>query len=382
MAGFFQQVLKGAAEGFFNDAYLRDFRHASKTFTTDGFSNAPKFKWLFHVYFDINTTLMNSDAFPDAKLPGLLVKNITLPKYNMAVAEMNQYNRKRYVQTKINYDPVSITFHDDNAGSIKKMWYNYYSYYYNDTTSANLPVNVLRNSIYMDDVSDNQNWGYMGEPSSSTGAAAIGNPKANFFNSIKIFGFNQHNFSCYTLVNPIIDRFEHDTYDYYQTNGIMENRMTVRYETVTYQEGAINGQKPGEQVLGFGSDEYYDKLLSPISKPGGNRSILGQGGLVDAGEGILKDLSEVPPNILGAVTKGLNAGRTVKAMGGVNGVLTATKAALVAGATAAAGGIAASATRSVIANFPSKGSGSSGASQVSGNQNVPSTQAPPLPPNP
>ena len=107
----------------------------------------------------------------------------------------------------------------------------------------------------MDEISDNQNWGYMGEPSSSTGAAAIGNPKVNFFNSIRIFGFNQHNFSCYTLVNPIIERFEHDTYDYYQTNATMENRMTVRYETVTYQEDALNGQNPGEKDLGFGSAE-------------------------------------------------------------------------------------------------------------------------------
>ena len=124
MAGFFQQVLKGAAEGFFNDAYVRDFRHASKTFITDGFANAPKFKYLFHVYFDINESLINSDAFPDPKIPGLLVKNITLPKFSLTVAEMNQYNRKRYVQTKLAYDPVSITFHDDNAGAIKKLWYN------------------------------------------------------------------------------------------------------------------------------------------------------------------------------------------------------------------------------------------------------------------
>jgi len=377
MAGFFQQVLKGAAEGFFNDAYLRDFRHASKTFTTDGFSNAPKFKWLFHVYFDINASFMNDAAFPDPKLPGLLVKNITLPKYNMTLVEMNQYNRKRFVQTKINYDPVNITFHDDNAGAIKKLWYNYYSYYYNDTNSATkTPTNTLSNNTYSGDISGDQNWGYMGEPSTSTGAAAISTPKARFFNSIKIFGFNQHNFSCYTLINPIIDRFEHDTYDYYQTNGVMENRMTIRYETVTYEEGAINGQNPGEKVTGFGSEEYYDRLLSPISQPGGNRNIMGQGGLVDAGSGILEDLGS--GNILGAVTKGLNARRTVKEMGGTKNVLTAAKSELVAGATAAAASAVGSATRGIIASFPSQGSGSSGASQNSASQNVANTQAPPI----
>ena len=49
---------------------------------------------------------------------------------------MNQYNRKRIVQTKIKYDPVEINFHDDNRNLITSLWYDYYTYYYND---ANKP---------------------------------------------------------------------------------------------------------------------------------------------------------------------------------------------------------------------------------------------------
>ena len=376
MAGFFQQVLKGAAEGFFNDAYLRDFKHASKTFVTDGFANAPKFKYLFHVYFDINTTLINSDIFPDPIIPGLLVKNITLPKFSLQVAEMNQYNRKRYVQTKINYDPVSITFHDDNAGAIKKVWYNYYSYYYNDTTTAtqNKSAGRVKNT-YSDGMMPNEiSWGYSGEPTSSDSAVAIGDPKPQFFNSIKIFGFNQHNFSCYTLVNPIIEKFDHDTYDYYQPTGTMENRMTVRYETVMYEEGAINGQKPDAIVTGFGSEQYYDRTLSPISKPGGTRSIMGQGGLVDGGLGILNSLGQTPPNILGAIGTGLNMGRTVKKMGGVNGVLKAAKNEVVNGAIAAASNPA---IGRAAFNFAAQGVSTLSSGMSAGSNNVRNVNAPP-----
>ena len=375
MAGFFQQALQGAAEGFFNDAYLRDFRHASKTFTTDGFSNAPKFKYLFHVYFDINQSLVNTNVFPDQKLMGLLVKNITLPKFSMTVAEMNQYNRKRYIQTKIGYDPVSITFHDDNGGAIKKIWYNYYSYYYNDTTSAkNQQSNMGIKNTYTDNISADQNWGYNGEPTTSPSAQALGQAKPQFFKSIRIFGFNQHSFSAYTLINPIIERFEHDTYDYYQPTGTMENKMTLRYETVTYEEGALNGQSPDTIVTGFGSDQYYDRLLSPISKPGSNRSILGQGGLVDAGEGIISDLSQDPPNLLGAAVKGLNIAKTWK---NPAAILTAAKAAVVSGALNAAGNP--SNYRSLF-NQPSYGSSANGAgSQRNAGQNVANTQEPPNP---
>jgi len=341
MAGFFQQVLQGAAEGFFNDAYVRDFRHASKTFTTNGFANAPKFKWLFHVYFDINTDVVKYPTLDKAN-HGLLVKNIQLPKFNVTVSEMNQYNRKRNIQTKHSYDPVLVTFHDDNDGLIKKMWYDYYSYYYGDVTAATNKTS--QRNIYSRDISGDQVWGYINEPSAAD--VTKGQAKPQFFNSIKIFGFNQHNFSAYTLNNPIIERFEHDGYDYYQTNSTMENRMTIRYESVGYEEGAINGQKPGDLVTGFGNDGVYDKLLSPISKPGGNKTIMGQGGLFDAGSGILEDLSS--GNFLNAAAKGLNVAKTWK---NPSAILTAAKSELVSGAISAAGQAGAMAGSAANAKF-------------------------------
>jgi hypothetical protein len=320
MAGFFQEFLKGASDGFFGSEYLRDYQHAAKIFRTNAYGNSPKFKWLFHVYFDINTTLVsqNPAVFPAPQIPGLLVKNINLPKFNITLAEMNQYNRKRYVQTKINYDPISIAFHDDNNSSIRQMWYNYYSYYYNDPTQpraasgdqiggliAGLGVDAAAqlniSNTYSPDICQQQDWGYRGDPSNTSTSRALGITKAPFFKSIKIYGFNQHSFALYELINPIIERFEHDTYDYYQTSGTMENRMTLRYESVRYSQGALNGQNPSAAVQGFGLPANYDQTLSPIAKPGSNRSILGEGGLADAGVGFIQDLQN--GYILGAIQK-------------------------------------------------------------------------------
>jgi hypothetical protein len=45
---------------------------------------------------------------------------------------LNQYNRKRIVQKKIEYQPVQIEFHDDGGDLIRTLWYNYFSYYYKD----------------------------------------------------------------------------------------------------------------------------------------------------------------------------------------------------------------------------------------------------------
>ena len=45
---------------FLSDVYLRDYTHAAKTFLPNVQSNAPKVKFLFHTYFNINSAIMDS----------------------------------------------------------------------------------------------------------------------------------------------------------------------------------------------------------------------------------------------------------------------------------------------------------------------------------
>ena len=120
-------------QGFTNVDSLRDYRHASKTFTTNAFELKPRFKFLFHVSFTLNykelPTLASSMGMDQLSNISLTVKTVDLPKYTITNETLNQYNRKRVIQTKINYDPVTIVFHDDSGDNVRNMWYNYYSYY-------------------------------------------------------------------------------------------------------------------------------------------------------------------------------------------------------------------------------------------------------------
>lgn len=183
---------------------------------------------------------------------------------------MNQYNRKRYVQTKITYDPVKIVFHDDNDNQIRHLWHTYYSYYYSDpsqpytanstrynpTTDQQASALLNKNNTYNPTV-ENVSWGYNGDlnkANSATGSNFIN--RIPFFKSIKIYGFNQHNFALYVLQNPIIESFQHDNYNYYQTRDIMENSMQIKYESVKYYDGALNGRNPESIVHGFGDLRY------------------------------------------------------------------------------------------------------------------------------
>ena len=93
--------------------------------------------------------------------------------------------------------------------------------------------------------------------------------------------------------------------------------MSIDYETVKYFKGAMNGKNPSNKVPGFGLDQHFDLTVSPIARPGSQATILGQGGLVDGGEGILNDLTpdaDGNRNILGAIQKAGVTYNTLKNM--------------------------------------------------------------------
>jgi hypothetical protein len=290
----------------FGSTILRDFTHASKIFRPDGYALAPKFKFLFHTFFDINPAVYARNIGTGDNF-GVLVKSIKLPSFNIKTHDLNQYNRKRIVQTKINYDPINITFHDDSFNIVTKMWDAYYSYYYKDSTNlrvfkgatgaevepsqpgggaANQNYNVR--NIYDSDLTGNNNWGYIGESFADSSQQV----KQPFFRNITVFGFNTHNFTAYTLINPMITKFDHDTYAYAEGSGTMELKMDIAYETVVYNEGGMDGRTPDNIVQGFGLDAFYDRRLSPITPAGNNGQISGPGGYEDAKGGFIKSLKD------------------------------------------------------------------------------------------
>jgi len=326
-------------QGFFGASGLRDYSHASKTFRTNGYELSPRNKFLFHVFFNINTgqipALQSAFGTEDIASVGLMVKTAQLPSYTIDVDTLNQYNRKRLVQTKINYNPIQIVFNDDQGDLIRNLWYNYYSYYYKDPSQKYQGNPVLNGTIgnlaslangfgyNTRDTYENSrqvnDWGYIGEGyTDSSSFSPSGSGKPPFFRDIKIYGLSQKRFAEYTLINPMITEWAHDTYDYAQGGGTMVNTVTLRYETVKYYSGAIGGEQPSATVAGFADPAHYDTTRSPIARPGSTATVFGQGGLVDAGIGVLEDLEALSQgrgglqNVIGAVQKAGTAYNTFK----------------------------------------------------------------------
>jgi len=328
-------------QGFFTPDGLKDYAHAAKTFRTNGYELSPRTKFLFHVFFNINTgqipSLQNVFGNGDVASVGLMVKTAQLPTYTVSIDTMNQYNRKRLVQSKIQYNPVQIVFNDDQGDLIRNMWYNYFSYYYKDpsqkyqgnpTTNGTIgALQTLQNGFgyntrdtYSGDRQVND-WGYIGE-SYNDGTRNIGagkdGGKPPFFRDITIYGLSQKKYASYTLINPLIKDWQHDTYDYSQGNGIMTNTMTIEYETVKYGQGVVGGATPSNTVVGFGDPAHYDTVKSALARPGATATVFGQGGLIDAIEGTFDDLALLASgkggvqNVLGAIQQAGTANQTFK----------------------------------------------------------------------
>lgn len=327
MSSFGQDFLKGFTEV----QNLRDYTHASRVFRTNAYELKPRFKFLFHTSFTINVeeipALKGVFDFDQINSLSLAVKTVDLPKYNIQNETLNQYNRKRVVQTRLDYDPITITFHDDSGDNIRRLWYYYYSYYFKDPAQQYLSPNNQNGSmgalatrqagfgynardIYNDErVGQMNDWGYVGEAWNDGLIQNNASGKPPFFRDIRIYGMDQHKYAQYVLINPIITNWSHDQYDYAQGNGMMQNSMTVKFETVKYYNGAIGKNRPDVNVQGFADPAHYDTRLSPIARAGSNATIFGQGGLLETGEGILEDLES--GSLLGLIGAAQKAGTAV-----------------------------------------------------------------------
>lgn len=322
----FRNFIKDVGEAALSTDYLRDYKHASRTFVADNQALAPRLKFLYHVDFELNPAVPAiRQLYPraDQTRIGLLVKTCQLPSFEIQTEELRQYNRTRYIQTGIKYGPVQITLHDDGSDIIRNLWRQYYTYNFGDTLNSSADGR----NIYANEIGE-RSWGFSGDPFGSQAAITPG-VKLPFFSAITVYGLNQKSNIAYRLINPVIKSWSHDTYDYSDDAGTMEHQITVEYEYVKYIGGKPNG---GEGAVGsFADPSVYDTAPSPLGQAGSTTSIFGPGGLVNSGEQIFDDISE--GNFLGAGLKAFRLGKNLKgknikdalkseAVAGINKALT------------------------------------------------------------
>ena len=289
--------LKGFQDGL---PGMKDYQHASRLYVDNNFKLMPKQKFLFHVVFNTDETLFVDGFNSNERYQlNMLVKACDLPKYNMSMEEKTQYNKKMYTATRIAYEPVNITFHDDHADTVNAFWKKYYEYNIADSVGMN---NDLTISNTKDDYYD------FGDARATT-KFGLDTPKQRqkpYLKGIEIFVLHKQRFTSMTLVNPVIGSFSHDNLDQADGAGIMNNTMQILYETVIYKAGIVNKNN----VPGFATINY-DNSPSPLSiLGGGTNSIFGPGGIVDGIGSVMRNVQS--GNILGAILGASNTYNNAK----------------------------------------------------------------------
>ena len=230
------------------DLHLRDARHANQIYTQNNFEFAPKTKYMYHVRFDPNDEVnirTDSNVFKFQKELGVLVKSADLPSFRASVENKQQYNRKKNVQTRVDYQDCRITFHDDNTGMTRALLEEYYRYYFEDANKAETSGAFDARDKYFSKL---PNYGM------NTGK------EKPFFKSITIYQLARREWVAYTLVNPLLTAWDHGSVESSGTD-FNENTMSVAYEAVKYTSGSVAQDTPA----GFADESIgYDITPSPL----------------------------------------------------------------------------------------------------------------------
>lgn len=299
MSNIINNYLNNVTQGLLNPkGNLGDFQHANKLFSHSAHRLSPKTKYLYHVAFELTpegqafATSFNNIFMTEF---GLLVRNADLPQINMEVETKKQYNRNKNVQTSVSYDPINITFHDDSLGITTAMLEGYYRYYFADgnyTTDGLSPEFIPRN-LYDSNIS--YRYGYDNDS------------KEPFFRKVTIYQMSRKQYTSFTLVNPMITKIQHDTMDAYDASGTAQNQISIAYEGVFYDRGAVGEGDP----TGF-AQIHYDNMPSSLTVlGGGSATLFGQGGVAEGLAGVFNDVATGQVG-LGTIIEAVNTYQNAK----------------------------------------------------------------------
>ena len=287
-------------QGFQNNLPgMKDFRHASRLYIDDNYKLVPKQKFMFHVYFETDQTVSGLPLSQEEQYQlNMLVKSCEMPRFGMNLEEKIQYNKKMYTATRIQYEPVNITFHDDHADTVTAFWQKYYQYMIADSVSmsSNYIINQTKDTQY-----NSKNFF-----TNKFGLDTPAQRQKPYLKRITIFLLHKQRFTSMRLINPIIGSFAHDTLDQGDGAGIMTNTMQVFYETVVYKSGKVSKNN----IPGFAT-VHYDHEPSPLTVLGrGANSIFGPGGVVDGIGGVMRHIGN--KNWIGAILGASNTYNNAK----------------------------------------------------------------------
>jgi len=201
--------------------------------TSGKYDSAPRFKNQFFVHFQFAKHIV---AGKHRELDGVTYKVIQFdaPKFSIDTEILHQYNKRRIIPTKIQFDPCNITWHDTKDALIQDFWKFVYEFYFKDGQVGKKPENYsITASTKI--VQDSRIGGSIESPSNHYGYH-LGNKSEipNLFRYISLYLVANGKYTRIDLVNPYMVSFAHDTFSQDSHSEHATANATFVPETVVY----------------------------------------------------------------------------------------------------------------------------------------------------
>jgi hypothetical protein len=192
---------------------------------------AARLKYLFQVQFHTSkySSLPSGDIFDS-------IRTIELPKYSIETEVVNAWNVRQPIPTKVNFEPISISFTDTIDNRFQKFISEY--------------MKIISGNFQKTDKSLRTEFDSFGLKSLAANAdCPLDRIVITRFYGADDSRNNLNNKSTVTLWRPKIVDVQHDTLDY-STSDAVTWQIGIRYESVTYENQ--KEESPGPTVRSGG----------------------------------------------------------------------------------------------------------------------------------
>jgi len=198
-----------------------------------GEQTAARLKYHFKVEFFSGQYQSPTATSPALQGPARLIfdciRSVELPKYSIETEVVNSWNIRHHIPTRINFEPISISFVD----TLDNRFMSFIKAY----------MGVISNSFQP--AKESFRTGFGDNP---FGIKRLDTGKDAPIDKIEITQFyGSDNKRIITLWRPKIVDIQHDTLDYSASEAVTW-QIGFRYESVTYDDGKTSGAQQSEKT--------------------------------------------------------------------------------------------------------------------------------------
>lgn len=245
--------------------YIRTKPLASTFFKANGgpgtvFGAIPRYKYMFYANFVASQSAL--ELYPEYARLGNWEKGVSFkihgidkPSIDLNYSELNQYNRKRYAYTKLNYHPFNIKMYDTVDDIPLELWRRYFTYYFGDSRSKGAG-GAASETIYNQGVTSSEfsfapGWGFTPIKEG-----------LNFFSRVELYAIYGGRYTQISYINPKIVKIDWQQYESSDSNPA-EMSMTMTYEAIDYKPSTRIGAYEAN-LFGFDIEQTNEVPGVPV----------------------------------------------------------------------------------------------------------------------